>query len=92
MLPVTVIETMDHLFRENATPAEIYADLEQVTIEAGKESEAMLETQHGLIRNLQTGMAGKAVSGGAPAASPAPAADGAVEKWDFVNGKLQRVK
>jgi hypothetical protein len=85
MLPVTVIETMDHLFRENATPAEIYADLEQVTIEARKESEAMLETQHGLIRNLQTGMAGKAVSGGAPAASPAPAAGGAVvaEKvWD----------
>ncbi len=64
MLPVTVSQTMESLFRPDATLAEIVAGVDQVRIEAAKEEEALKNTQKDLIGNLQTGLSGRAV--GAP--------------------------
>lgn len=72
MLPVTVTNTMDKLFQENSTLAEILAGVDQVKIEAKAETAAMNKTQQDLIDRLRGGITGRAVSGqqGAPATPP----------------------
>jgi hypothetical protein len=78
MLPVTVTSNMDKMFSPDSTLAEVFASIDQVKIEAGKETDAMKQTQQDLINTLKSGIVGQAVSGTAkqPAGDTVPTRPG----------------
>jgi hypothetical protein len=69
---------MDKMFSPDSTLAEVFASIDQVKIEAGKETDAMKQTQQDLINTLKSGIVGQAVSGTAkqPAGDTVPTRPG----------------